>query len=175
MRSDSSQTLVRVFSMIYRFTAFALCVGLIVSAVVADQESPPPTPEPTQGTIQVPIKNLQNVGRGQLIVLLFKRMKRVEPKIRRAYKSQILSVSGKSMTVNFKNIPFGEYAVAVLHDMDKDRKLDTNFLGIPREDLGCSNNAKGGPLGPPAWAKARFRHDKATSPLTPLKMWRVYD
>jgi uncharacterized protein (DUF2141 family) len=171
MQSDSSQTLVGVFSMIYRFTAFSLCVGLIVSAVVADQESPPPT----QGTIQVPIKNLQNVGRGQLIVLLFQRMKRVEPKISRAYKSQILSVSGKSMTVNFKNIPFGEYAVAVLHDMDKDRKLDTNFLGIPREDLGCSNNAKGGPLGPPAWAKARFRHDKATSPLTPLKMWRVYD
>ena len=161
--------------MIYRFTPFVLCFGLIVSGVAADQESPPPTPEPTQGTIQVPIKNLQNVGRGQLIVLLFKRVKRVEPKISRAYKSQILRVSGKSMTVNFKNVPFGEYAVAVLHDMDNDRKLDTNFLGIPREDLGCSKNAKGGPLGAPAWAKARFRHDKPTSPLTPLKMWRVYD
>ena len=161
--------------MIYRFTPFVLCFGLIVSGVAADQESPPPTPEPTQGTIQVPIKNLQNVGRGQPIVLLFKRVKRVEPKISRAYKSQILRVSGKSMTVTFKNVPFGEYAVAVLHDMDNDRKLDTNFLGIPREDLGCSKNAKGGPLGAPSWAKARFRHDKPTSPLTPLKMWRVYD
>ena len=171
MLSGSSQRLAGMFSMMCRVTLFLLCIGFLVSCVAADKESP----KPTDGTIKVPIKNLQNVGKGQLIVLLFKRTKRVEPKIRRAYKAQILQVTGNSMTVTFKNIPFGEYAVAVLHDMDKDRKMDTNFLGIPKEDLGCSNNAKGGPLGPPAWAKAKFNHNVPTSQITTLKMWQVYD
>ena len=33
--------------------------------------------------------------------------------------------------------------------------MDTNFLGIPKEDYGCSNNARG-TLGPPKWKDAKF-------------------
>jgi uncharacterized protein (DUF2141 family) len=36
----------------------------------------------------------------------------------------------------------------VFHDENSNGKLDTNFMGIPREGVGASNNAKGhlGPL-----------------------------
>ena len=34
-------------------------------------------------------------------------------------------------------------------------KMDSNFLGIPKEDYACSNNAKGF-MGPPKWEDAKF-------------------
>lgn len=33
--------------------------------------------------------------------------------------------------------------------------MDTNSLGIPIENFGCSNNAKGF-MGPPKWKNAKF-------------------
>jgi uncharacterized protein (DUF2141 family) len=50
-----------------------------------------------------------------------------------------------------------ENAVAsVFHDENSNGKLDTNFMGIPREGVGASNDAKGH-LGPPKFNAAAFR------------------
>jgi uncharacterized protein (DUF2141 family) len=40
-------------------------------------------------------------------------------------------------------VPFGTYAVAVIHDRDDNGRLNTNFLGMPREPYGFSNDARG--------------------------------
>lgn len=53
-------------------------------------------------------------------------------------------------------IPAGEYAVAVYADLNGNGELDSNFIGIPREPVGISNNAKGR-FGPPKFADAAFR------------------
>ena len=42
-------------------------------------------------------------------------------------------------SVRFLNLAPGGYAVAILHDENKNRKLDT-MLGIPREGFGFSRN-----------------------------------
>jgi uncharacterized protein (DUF2141 family) len=52
-----------------------------------------------------------------------------------------------NMTVKLSLQP-GSYAVAVYHDANANGKLDTNFLGIPTEVYGFSNNARG-TFGPP--------------------------
>src|SRR5690606_27091692 len=39
----------------------------------------------------------------------------------------------KEVEITFERIPFGEYAVAVYHDKNGNNKLDTNFMGIPKE------------------------------------------
>jgi uncharacterized protein (DUF2141 family) len=60
-----------------------------------------------------------------------------------------------TLRFNF-NIDPGPHAVSVLHDENNNGRLDTNFLGIPREGVGVSNN----PLprrGPPSFAEAVFR------------------
>lgn len=49
----------------------------------------------------------------------------------------------------------GTYAIAVFHDENLNGRLDTNFLGIPREGVGASNNAKGH-FGPPKFNDASF-------------------
>ena len=52
-------------------------------------------------------------------------------------------------------IPFGEYAIKAFHDEDRDDEIDMNFLGIPVESYGFSNNVRG-IFGPPSFDKAKF-------------------
>jgi uncharacterized protein (DUF2141 family) len=47
---------------------------------------------------------------------------------------------GSSVTYTFKDLPPGTYALGVFHDENDNGKLDTNFLGVPREGFGFSNN-----------------------------------
>ena len=39
-----------------------------------------------------------------------------------------------------KNLPGGEYAVALYHDKNSDKICNTNFLGFPKEGYGFSRN-----------------------------------
>lgn len=55
----------------------------------------------------------------------------------------------------FPGIASGTYAVSVFHDENSNGKLDTNFMGLPREGVGASNNAKGH-FGPPKFDAAAF-------------------
>jgi len=64
---------------------------------------------------------------------------------------------GDDQTVTFElQLPAGKYAVHVFQDLDKNGKMKTNFIGIPREPTGVSNDAKG-KFGPPKFAKAAFQ------------------
>ena len=58
--------------------------------------------------------------------------------------------------MSFPGIAPGTYAVSVYHDENSNDKLDTNFLGIPREGVGASNNAHGH-MGPPKFDSAKFQ------------------
>lgn len=48
--------------------------------------------------------------------------------------------ASEDVKVTFEDIPYGEYAVAVYHDMNENDKLDKNLVGIPKEPYGFSNN-----------------------------------
>lgn len=58
-------------------------------------------------------------------------------------------------TVVVKDLPAGEYAFAVFHDVNSNGKLDKNLFGIPTEEYAFSNNALG-KMGPPSFEQARF-------------------
>ena len=42
----------------------------------------------------------------------------------------------------FASLPYGNYAIAAIHDTNGDTRLNSNFLGIPQEGVGFSNNPK---------------------------------
>jgi uncharacterized protein (DUF2141 family) len=44
--------------------------------------------------------------------------------------------------VVFSKLPAGSYAVAVYHDKKNNKNLEKNYLGIPTEAYGFSNNAR---------------------------------
>jgi len=71
---------------------------------------------------------------------------------------------GDSVTMVFKNLPAGDYAVTAFQDSNGNEKLDTSSTGMPQEPYGMSNGARGGPGGPPTFADAAFHLGDA--PLT---------
>ncbi len=63
------------------------------------------------------------------------------PKINKQYKTAIINVNSFVTKYTF-SIPVGYYAVALFHDANADGVCNTNFLGIPKEGYGFSNNIK---------------------------------
>ncbi len=54
------------------------------------------------------------------------------------------------------NLPEGIYAIALFIDANENFKIDKNFLGIPKEQYGFSNNAMG-KLSGPSFEQAEFQ------------------
>ena len=59
------------------------------------------------------------------------------------------------VTVHFYNLTPGVYAIAIHHDENSDGEMNTNFIGLPKEGYGFSNNAKVN-FSPPAFEAAAF-------------------
>jgi len=57
----------------------------------------------------------------------------------------------------FAGLVPGDYAVSVFHDENGNGKLDRNFIGMPKEGVGASNDAAGN-FGPPKYDDARFHY-----------------
>lgn len=57
--------------------------------------------------------------------------------------------------VVFEDVEPGEFAISVLHDEDQDRELKKGMLGIPREGIGFSRDARGR-MGPPKFKDAKL-------------------
>lgn len=49
-------------------------------------------------------------------------------------------LSGEACTLQWADLPYGTYALAVYHDINDNGKLDTNVFGIPTEPYAFSNN-----------------------------------
>jgi len=63
-----------------------------------------------------------------------------------------LPVTATSMDVRFPDVAPGRYAVTIEHDENGDGKMGHNFIGMPTEGVGVSNN----PGGMPGWEKSLF-------------------
>ena len=59
-------------------------------------------------------------------------------------------------------LPPGTYAIGIFHDVNLNNKMDNNFLGIPKEQYGFSNNARAF-LRPPAFEAAAFELEGETT------------
>ena len=64
------------------------------------------------------------------------------------------------VTVVVPDVPPGRYAVQAFHDADSDSKLARNWIGIPREGIGFSNDAMAH-LTYPRFSVAAFDHGTA--------------
>lgn len=53
------------------------------------------------------------------------------------------------------DLPEGVYAIGIFVDVNRNNRMDRNFIGIPKEQYGFSNDARGR-FGPPSFAEASF-------------------
>jgi uncharacterized protein (DUF2141 family) len=61
---------------------------------------------------------------------------------------------GDKVTVELL-LPAGEYALSIFQDVNDDGKLERNFIGLPKEPAGLSNNLRP-KFGPPKYKDAAF-------------------
>jgi len=85
--------------------------------------------------------------------------------LRSATNVMVIKVRHTQARCDFEDIPPGTYALAVIHDENSNGTLDTNWLGVPTEGYGFSNDAKGW-LGAPLFAAAGFAYDGRNLELT---------
>ncbi len=71
------------------------------------------------------------------------------------YKLLKAEIINGTCTVRFENIPEGRYAVNILHDENKNGKIDKGFM-LPVEGIGFSNYTSIGLRNRPNFSKASF-------------------
>lgn len=84
------------------------------------------------------------------------------PKIGKEYKKLSVKVDGKDFRYVVKDLPAGNYAVALYHDSNSDGTCNANIIGVPTESYGFSNNIKPF-LSAPSFQDTKFSHVKSSS------------
>ncbi len=85
--------------------------------------------------------------------------------LRFATNIMMVKVRATKATCDFADIAPGTYALAVIHDENRDGELATNFMGMPKEGYGFSNDAKG-TLGAPSFEAASFSYNGQSLNMT---------
>ena len=94
---------------------------------------------PATGTMDVWVQNLE-LKKGSIYVAVYKDEAQFL-KEKAFFAGKILKVESLTdCVVPFTDLPFGEYAVAVFHDLNNNQKLDRNIFGVPTEPYAFSNN-----------------------------------
>ena len=71
-----------------------------------------------------------------------------------AYRGKVVKADTNGVEAVFEELPEGVYGVSIFHDENANKKLDTNFFGIPAEGYGFSNNHR------PMFRGANFEESK---------------
>lgn len=109
-------------------------------------------------SLEIQITNLKSKD-GKVILSIYKDALAFPSDGKKAQYTTQASIQNQEMvTIKIPDLEQGVYAVALFHDENVNEKLDTNFLGIPREGYGFSQDAKVR-LGPPNFEEAKFRFD----------------
>ena len=93
---------------------------------------------------------------GQVSCCLYSSADGFPKEARKAVAHIVAPIYEQKAVCEFPGIAPGTYAVSMFHDENSNGKLDTNFLGIPREGVGASNDARGH-MGPPKFDAAKFQ------------------
>ena len=66
------------------------------------------------------------------------------------------AADAKGVTCRYSDVPEGTYAVSIGHDLNGNKRVDANFMGLPTEQWGVSNNARPN-LRAPRFDEAMFK------------------
>ncbi|MGI9546063.1 MAG: DUF2141 domain-containing protein [Flavobacteriaceae bacterium] len=77
------------------------------------------------------------------------------------FKSESTVAKKGKTELSIDDLPDGEFAIALYHDVNGNDELDTNWLGIPKEAVGFSN-AKMKTFGPPKFKECAFKMQSVT-------------
>ncbi|MCX6185779.1 MAG: DUF2141 domain-containing protein [Bacteroidetes bacterium] len=106
-------------------------------------------------SLTIEVKNLRN-AKGVVQFALYNKDGSIpDEDYENYYKILKGEIVNNSSTITFKNIPSGKYAVNILHDENKNGKIDKGFI-LPIEGIGFSNFQSIGLTNRPNFSKASF-------------------
>lgn len=111
--------------------------------------------------LTINIENIQS-NQGNVFIALFSEPTGfpMQPPKSALIKSMPAKVGGASVT--YQNIEAGRYAVALYQDRNNNQRLDTSFIGMPKEPYGFSNDAKVR-FSAPSFQEAAFKIEEKIS------------
>ncbi|MDH5752988.1 MAG: DUF2141 domain-containing protein [Deltaproteobacteria bacterium] len=82
------------------------------------------------------------------------------------YRQAFAVITDGKAEIRLTGLPFGEYALVVFHDENKNGSVDHNIFRFPKEALGFPNGYRFGlKQGTPTFEKLRIIFDNRTPPL----------
>ena len=94
---------------------------------------------PSAFTLTIQVENV-NKDDGNIGVLVFNSPHGWPEDRFAALKDIVVPAHPGTVTVTVPDLPAGDYAVAIAHDVNKNHKVDKNLFGMPKEQWGMSNN-----------------------------------
>ncbi|MFT3927194.1 MAG: DUF2141 domain-containing protein [Myxococcales bacterium] len=120
----------------------------------AEPAAPTEKARQTSGRIVVTVQNFRN-DVGDALFALFRSDAGFPEEPLRAERRVATAIARAQTRVVFEDVEPGVFAISVLHDEDRNRKVKTGIFGIPREGIGFSRDARGR-MGPPKFEDAQL-------------------
>ena len=110
---------------------------------------------PLPGKLEISVEGIEK-NKGKILLAIYESEKGFPSGHEQAIKSlEGVPQNGKCKFI-ISDLKTGKYAFSLFHDLNGDKKLNTNMIGIPKEGYAFSNNAKG-KFGPPSFQDAAFQ------------------
>ena len=142
------------------FTSTLLCLLTLHGASAAGADA----------SVRIEISGLRN-ARGDVGCLLFSSAEGYPELHARAYREKHTAIETDRASCEFKEVAPGTYAAVVFHDENLNGKMDKNFVGMPQEGYGASNNVRHR-LSAPGFQEASFA--VGVGAVTPLSIQLGY-
>lgn len=113
-----------------------------------------------RGILTVRVVGLQS-SEGKLRFVMFDSQ---EDFLKNAFRAEVIDINDKQGSWVVRDLPFGDYAVLVHHDVDGSGAMERHWYGKPKEPTGTSNDAPSR-FGPPKFKKARFAFESPSQTI----------
>ncbi|MCH2252187.1 MAG: DUF2141 domain-containing protein [Vicinamibacterales bacterium] len=92
-------------------------------------------------TLHVRMEGFENTD-GEAGVAVWNAARGFPEEIEHAVATTYVTIQDGAAVARFDQLEPGRYAITVYHDKNDNRRFDKNWLGMPKEDWGVSNNVR---------------------------------
>jgi len=165
--SRTRKQLAMLVRFLYRGTGWVASLGHLLLALLLVTIFAAAQPAHSQAEIRLSIDvRLTPDAHGEVGYLVFNSPSGFPRDKNRAVRRGFLTIPEGARELHLDTaLPPGTYAVTVYEDLNRDHKLNHNFIGIPTEPVGASNNPRGR-MGAPRFDECSFHLGEEAKTIT---------
>jgi len=107
-----------------------------------------------QSTKKLVIKFDQEINNGNLLVYIYDKAEGFPKRKDLAYKTLVIKAN-HTQQIAIPDLPYGTYAIIIVHDKNGNQKMDRNWIGMPAEPYALSGNSPFR-MGPPKFEDVKI-------------------